>query len=86
MANHPLADKVKHLSVRIDDDDMRRVDKIRNALGKSSGGITPARSQVLRRVISIGIETYGQQLDIDTTLAATNGGTKKSESKKAAKA
>lgn len=68
MANHPLADKVKHLSVRIDDDDMQRIDKIRTALGKQSNGITPQRSQVLRRVISIGIETYGEQLSIDTSV------------------
>jgi len=80
VANHPVADRVKHLSVRIDDDDMLRIDKIRDKLGKSSGGITPHRSQVLRRVISLGIETYSSQLAVDTAVVAP---TKKPEAKKA---
>lgn len=82
MANHPVADRVKHLSVRIDDDDMLRIDKIRDKLGKSSGGITPHRSQVLRRVISLGIETYSSQLAVDTAVVdAAVARAKKPESK-----
>lgn len=86
MANHPVADRVKHLSVRIDDDDMLRIDKIRDKLSKSNGGITLHRSQVLRRVISLGLESYGSTLGIDMSSVATAPVVKKSEKSETKKA
>lgn len=70
MANRLSADKVsKQLSVRVDDDEMERIDEIRKNLHKSSG-IMPQRSAVVRKVLTMGIDAYSEQLKVEKRPAA----------------
>lgn len=52
-----IADKTSQLSVRVPDDEMVRIDKIRDRM-EATTSIKPQRSDVVRMVLGLGIDEY----------------------------
>jgi len=55
-----IADKTSQLSVRVPDEEMVRIDKIRDRMEVTTS-IKPQRSDVVRMVLGLGIDEYEQR-------------------------
>lgn len=52
-----IAEKTSQLSVRVPDDEMERIDSIRESM-EAATSIKPQRSDVVRMVLGLGIDEY----------------------------